>query len=171
MITETVVFGTGCFWCTEAVFKRLKGIISTQVGYTGGHVPNPDYQAVCSGVTGHAEATQIVFDPKVISFPTLLNVFWKVHDPTSLNRQGHDTGTQYRSAIFYTTDIQKELATESKKSIPDAVTEITKLDKFYPAEDYHTDYFAKNSSAPYCQFIIVPKIKHFENEFSHLEKK
>ena len=169
MTSRTAVFGTGCFWCTQAIFKRLKGVISTQVGYAGGKTLNPDYKSVCSGTTGHAEVTQITFDPKVISYPQLLDVFWHVHDPTSLNRQGNDIGTQYRSVIFYTSDIQKEQALRSMETIPHAVTEVRKLVKFYPAEDYHSDYFAKNGSQPYCQLVIAPKIAHFRARFPDLE--
>jgi peptide-methionine (S)-S-oxide reductase len=156
---EEIVFGTGCFWCTEAIFKRLEGVVETIVGYAGGTIINPNYETVCSGKTGHAEVTKIVFDPNVITLEKLLDVFWKVHDPTSLNRQGNDVGTQYRSIILYTNEDQRLAAERSKEKINGAVTEIIKLEKFYPAEDYHADYFAKNGSQPYCQMVIRPKVE------------
>jgi len=165
MKNEVAIFGTGCFWCTEAIFKKLKGVVSTEVGYAGGVTQNPDYESVSRGESGHAEVVRIVFDPKVISYEQLLDVFWKVHDPTSLNRQGNDVGTQYRSLIIYTSGSQKEAAEKAKNMIKDAITEIKELDKFWPAEDYHTNYFAKHSSEPYCQLVIAPKLEHFEKEF------
>jgi peptide methionine sulfoxide reductase msrA/msrB len=164
---ETITFGIGCFWCTEAVFQSLDGVKSVKVGYMGGDVENPTYEQVCSGKTGHAEVAQIEYDPKEISFEKLLDVFWKVHDPTTLNRQGADVGTQYRSAIFYQTDEQKDAATRSlaahqKKLKAKIVTEITPAAEFYVAENYHQDYFKNNPNAPYCRAIIAPKLKKLE---------
>lgn len=170
---ELATFGAGCFWCVEAIFQRLKGVISVQSGYTGGKTENPDYKAVCTGQTGHAEVIQIKFDPQIVSFEDLLYVFWRTHDPTTLNQQGADKGTQYRSAIFYHNEEQKEIAEKSKtetelsKLYKDPiVTEITKISKFYNAEDYHQNYFNDNSFQPYCSFVISPKIKKLEKEFS-----
>jgi len=161
---ETATFGAGCFWCVEAVFERLPGVISVTAGYTGGQRPNPTYEQVCTGTTGHAEVAQILFDPSKISYEKLLKVFWEAHDPTTLNRQGADTGTQYRSAIFYHSDSQKAIAersrTEAQKGFEDPlVTEITPLEVFYGAENYHQDYFRNNPDAPYCRFVIEPKLK------------
>ncbi len=170
---EVATFAAGCFWCTEAVFQRLKGVVKIESGYSGGSVPNPTYEAVCTGQTGHAECTQITFDPKIISFKELLEVFWKTHDPTTLNRQGNDVGTQYRSAIFYHSDEQKELAEKYKKELDsekiwDApiVTEIVPFKKFYKAEDYHQDYYNKNGNQPYCSFVITPKLEKFKKVFA-----
>jgi peptide-methionine (S)-S-oxide reductase len=170
---ELATFGAGCFWCVEAIFQRLKGVISVQSGYTGGKTENPDYKSVCTGQTGHAEVIQIKFDPQIISFEDLLYVFWRTHDPTTLNQQGADKGTQYRSAVFYHTEEQKEIAEKSKKETElsklykdSIVTEITKISKFYNAEDYHQNYFNDNSFQPYCSFVISPKIKKLEKEFS-----
>ena len=164
---ETVTFGAGCFWCTEAVFQSLDGVKSVKVGYMGGDVENPTYQQVCSGKTGHAEVAQIEYDPRKISFEKLMDVFWKVHDPTTLNRQGADVGTQYRSAVFYHTDKQKEAAIKSlealqKKLKAKIVTEITPATEFYVAENYHQDYFKNNPNAPYCRTVIEPKLKKLE---------
>jgi peptide-methionine (S)-S-oxide reductase len=161
---ETATFGAGCFWCVEAVFERLPGVISVTAGYTGGHRPNPTYEQVCTGTTGHAEVAQILFDPSKISYEKLLKVLWEAHDPTTLNRQGADTGTQYRSAIFYHSDAQKATAersrAEAQKRFEDpVVTEITPLKVFYAAENYHQDYFRNNPNAPYCRFVIEPKLK------------
>ncbi len=170
---ETVNFGAGCFWCVEAVFQQVKGVSSVESGYMGGSVANPTYDAVCSGTTGHAEICQVKFDPAIVSFPELLEVFFKTHDPTTLNRQGADTGTQYRSAIFYTTDKQKEQAQEIKKRLDKAgafnspiVTEITKASAFYGAGDYHADYYRRNPNAGYCQYVIVPKLEKFKKVFA-----
>jgi len=170
---EKATFGSGCFWCTEAFFSELKGVKSAVSGYSGGHVDNPTYKAVCTGTTGHAEVVQVTYDPKVISFPELLEVFWKTHDPTTLNRQGADTGTQYRSAIFYHTDPQREQAEHFKKKIDASgayprriVTEITKFEKFYPAEDDHQQYYAENPEAGYCQVVIRPKLDKFRKVFA-----
>lgn len=170
--TETATFGGGCFWCTEAIFTSLKGVETVESGYSGGKTKNPTYQEVCTGETGHAEVIQITFDPKVISFRELLEVFWETHDPTTLNRQGADRGIQYRSAIFYHSTEQKEIAEKYKAELNKEnvfngpiVTEITPFDKFYKAENYHQDYFANNKSQGYCQMVIVPKIEKFRNIF------
>ena len=169
---ETATFGAGCFWCTEAVFQRLKGVESVASGYTGGKVINPTYQQVCTGATGHAEAIQITFDPTVISYPELLEVFWKTHDPTTLNSQGHDHGTQYRSAVFYHSEEQKKLAEHYKQKLDEEhafpkriVTEITAAQKFYPAEDYHQNYYNLNGGQRYCQAIIRPKVDKVKKVF------
>ena len=164
---ETADFGGGCFWCMEAVFERLPGVISVTSGYAGGHTENPTYQQVCTGTTGHAEVTQIEFDPAKISFGQLLDVFWQAHDPTTLNRQGADEGTQYRSIILYRSEKQKLEAEKSKIAAQQnfrhpIVTEIVPLEKFYPAEDYHQQYFDENSDAPYCQIVIAPKLEKLE---------
>lgn len=169
---EVATFGAGCFWCIEAVFSELKGVESVTPGYAGGEVLNPSYEAVCSGTTGHAEVAQIVFDPEVITFAELLEVFWKTHDPTTLNQQGADVGTQYRSVIFYHNEKQKEEAEFYFKKVDDSgayinplVTEITPLDKFYPAENYHNDYFENNPEQAYCRFVIQPKVDKFREAF------
>ena len=178
MTNETIVFGGGCFWCTEAIFKELKGVASVMPGYADGTMPNPTYEQVCGGNTGHAEATRIEYDPTRISFNDLLTVFFATHDPTTLNRQGADVGTQYRSIILYTTDAQKIDAENFIKKLNDSdpggkpiVTEIKPLEKFYDAEDYHRDYFAKNGGAPYCQLIIEPKVLKLQKQFGELLKK
>lgn len=163
---ETATLAGGCFWCTEAVFKRLKGVETIAPGYSGGTVANPTYEQVCSGKTGHAESIQISFDPKIISFDKILTVFFHLHDPTTLNRQGNDVGPQYRSAIFYHSEAQKTAAEKAKSEVKGAVTEITPFTSFYPAEDYHRDYYAKNSNQPYCQFVIDPKIQKLMKEFA-----
>lgn len=170
--TETATFGGGCFWCTEAIFKSLKGVESVESGYSGGKLKNPTYKEICTGETGHAEVIQIVFNPKVISFNELLEVFWETHDPTTLNRQGADVGTQYRSVIFYHSAAQKETAEKYKAELnkenvfgKPAVTEISALDKFWPAEKYHQDYYENNSTQGYCQFVIVPKLQKFRKIF------
>ncbi len=162
---ELATFGNGCFWCTEAVFLQMKGVSKVVSGYSGGQVPNPTYKQVCTGETGHAEVIQVTFDPAVISYPELLEVFWRSHDPTTLNRQGNDVGTQYRSVIFTHSERQKQLAELYKKKIEDAkvfakpvVTEIVPFASFYPAEDYHQNYFAENGQQPYCRVIIKPKV-------------
>ena len=164
-MTETATFANGCFWCTEAVFKRLKGVKSVLPGYAGGTVKDPSYDQVCAGNTGHAESIQIKFDPKVIPFEKILDIFWHTHDPTTLNRQGNDIGTQYRSAIFFHNEKQKEIAENSKKDLEDKgvyknpiVTEITPVKDFYVAEDYHKDYYDNHQDAPYCNYVIDPKI-------------
>jgi peptide-methionine (S)-S-oxide reductase len=164
-MTETATFANGCFWCTEAVFKRLKGVKSVLPGYAGGTVKDPSYDQVCAGNTGHAESIQIKFDPKVLPFEKILDIFWHTHDPTTLNRQGNDIGTQYRSAIFFHNEKQKEIAEKSKKDLEDKgvyknpiVTEITPIKNFYVAEDYHKDYYDNHQEAPYCNYVIDPKI-------------
>jgi len=162
---ETAIFGTGCFWCTEAIFKRIKGVVSTEVGYSGGTTVNPSYETVSGGQAGHAEVIKITFNPEIISFTKLLEVFWNVHDPTSLNKQGNDMGTQYRSIILYVNKGQRLIAEKAKAKIAGAVTEINKLDKFYPAEDYHSDYYIMNKNQPYCSLVITPKIRHLEEMF------
>ena len=169
---EKATFGSGCFWCTEAIFKKLHGVESVVSGYTGGNKKDPTYNEVCSGDTGHAEVAQITFDPAEITFTDLLEVFWQTHDPTTLNRQGNDIGTQYRSAIFYHDDEQKRIAEEYKSKLTKAkvfddpiVTEITKLDVFYAAENYHQDYYENNKSQPYCSFVITPKVEKFKKVF------
>jgi len=171
---ETITLGAGCFWCIEAIFQNLKGVQSVVSGYTGGQVENPTYEQICTGTTGHAEVAQIIFDPAVISFEDLLYVFWRTHDPTTLNRQGADLGTQYRSAIFYDSEEQKEIAEKSKAKTgasdlwPDPiVTEISRLDKFYNAEEYHQDYYKLNPNQPYCRLVIDPKIRKLKKEFSN----
>lgn len=170
---EKATFGSGCFWCTEAVFQRLKGVSKAQSGYAGGSVENPTYEQVCTGTTGHAEVVQVTYDPDVVSYDELLEVFWNTHDPTTLNRQGNDVGTQYRSAVFYHNDDQKELAEAYKQKLgegniwPDPiVTEVVPLNNYFPAEDYHDDYFNKNGGQPYCSFVVAPKVKKFKEVFS-----
>lgn len=170
--TDTATFAAGCFWCVEAVFQELKGVQSVTSGYIGGKIKNPSYREVCSGLTGHAEACQIVFDPSVISYDELLEAFWAAHDPTTLNRQGADQGTQYRSAIFYHNEQQKLLAESYKKKLNDekafsnpVVTEITAASVFYKAEDYHQNYFNDNGNAPYCTLVIEPKLEKFRKVF------
>lgn len=168
MDLETAVFGSGCFWCSEAVFSELQGIVEVLPGYAGGSVPNPTYEQVCSDMTGHAEVAQITFDPSVITFRELLEVLFSTHDPTTLNRQGGDEGTQYRSAIFYGNETQKteaesmiEELTKGKVFRNPIVTEVAPLVAFYPAEDYHRKYYKLNSSQSYCQFVIAPKLAKF----------
>jgi peptide-methionine (S)-S-oxide reductase len=169
---EIATLANGCFWCTEAIFARLKGVKSVLPGYSGGKVENPSYDQVCTGITGHAEAAQIEFDPMVISYEKLLEVFWHTHDPTTLNRQGNDVGTQYRSAIFYHNNNQREIAEKSKREIEDKgifkdpiVTEITPFKKFYVAEDYHKKYYEQHQDAPYCRFVIDPKIQKLLKQY------
>ncbi len=164
--TDSIVLAGGCFWCLEAIFNRLKGVITVTSGYTGGSIENPSYEAVCSGTTGHAEAVKITFDPRSISLEKLLEVFWRLHDPTTLNKQGPDSGTQYRSAIFYNNDNQKRIAIESKNQLEQSktynhpiITEITKLTTFYPAENYHQNYYEQNQKQSYCRLVIDPKIQ------------
>lgn len=169
---EKATFGGGCFWCTEAVYLELNGVIEVKPGYSGGHVKNPSYQQVCDGTTGHAEVVQITFDPDVLSFSEILEVFFLTHDPTTLNRQGNDVGPQYRSAIFYHSDQQEhtakkviELFTKEEVFPKPIVTEVTAFEKFYVAEDYHFNYFARNKNQGYCQFIIAPKLEKFRKVF------
>jgi len=174
---ETAVFGGGCFWCTEAIFTRLRGVESVESGYAGGQVPNPTYEQVSMGNTGHAEAIKIEFDPDIIKYTDLLNVFFATHDPTTLNRQGNDVGEQYRSAIFSTTvtqrqeaiDFIKQLETDGVYEDP-IVTEVSPLDKFWPAESYHRRYYENNQNKPYCQIVISPKIAKLRQKFAPLLK-
>lgn len=170
---ETAILGAGCFWCVEAVFEELKGVSSVESGYMGGHVDNPTYREVCTGTTGHAEVAKVQFDPDVVSFKEVLEVFWKTHDPTTLNRQGADVGTQYRSAVFYLSPEQKETAEFYKKKLNDSgaynapiVTEIVAASKYYPAEDYHQNYYELNANQGYCQFVIQPKLEKFRKAFA-----
>lgn len=173
MNEETATLGGGCFWCTEAVFRRLKGVRTVTPGYTGGHVKNPSYQEVCSGTTGHAEAVQIKYDPEQIPYETILTIFFHTHNPTTLNQQGNDRGTQYRSAIFYHNPRQQKSAEKIKADLDRSgefpgpiVTEITRFTEFYEAEDYHRNYFDRNLNAPYCTYVITPKIKKLLSHFA-----
>lgn len=172
---EIATFGTGCFWCTEAVFEKLEGVIEVESGFSGGKVKNPSYREVCAGRTGHAEVCQIRFDPEIISYEELLDVFWHTHDPTTLNRQGNDVGTQYRSVIFYHSEEQKRLAEKSRAEMEKSglfkdpvVTQITAFEAFYPAEDYHQDYFRNNPDQPYCIFVVKPKVEKFKAKYQDL---
>jgi peptide-methionine (S)-S-oxide reductase len=169
---ETATFGNGCFWCTEAIFQNLRGVVEVVSGYSGGDVANPDYKTVCTGLTGHAECLEIKYDPSKISFSDLLEIFWKTHDPTTLNRQGNDVGSQYRSVIFYHNEEQKQIAEAYKEQLDKSkvfakpiVTTLEPFSKFYPAEDYHQNYYHLNSTASYCQFVIRPKLEKFRKEF------
>jgi peptide-methionine (S)-S-oxide reductase len=175
---ETATFGAGCYWCVEAVFEQLEGVDSVVSGFMGGYVDNPSYEAVCAGRTGHAEVCQIKYDPEKISFKELLEVFWKTHDPTTLNRQGGDVGTQYRSAIFFHSDKQKELAEEYKSKLDKSgafrnpiVTEITKASDFYVAKQSHQEYYRNNKNAGYCRAVIKPKLDKFKKVFGDKIKK
>jgi peptide-methionine (S)-S-oxide reductase len=175
---DTATFGAGCFWCVEALFQRLDGVLSVKSGYAGGKTKNPTYKEVCSGSTGYAEVIQLTYDKSRISFDELLEVFWKTHDPTTMNRQGNDVGTQYRSAVFYHNEEQRRIAESYKKKLneekvyPDPiVTEITPIANYYPAEDYHQNYYKQNSGQSYCQFVIQPKIEKFEKVFKQRLKK
>ena len=175
---EKATFGAGCFWCTEAVFQRFEGVVSVESGYSGGNIANPTYEQVCTGTTGHAEVTQITYDPAKVSYDDLLQVFWKTHDPTTLNKQGNDTGTQYRSVIFYHNEKQKELAEKYKKELDASgawkspiVTEISPFTTFYKAESYHQNYYNDNKYQPYCMFVIGPKLDKFEKVFKNKMKK
>ncbi|GAB4424399.1 MAG: peptide-methionine (S)-S-oxide reductase MsrA [Chloroflexi bacterium OHK40] len=165
--------GGGCFWCIEAVFDQLDGVTDVVSGYSGGHVAHPSYRQVCDGTTGHAEVVQVTFDPTKISFREILEVFFSVHDPTTLNRQGNDVGPQYRSAIFYHSPEQQRVAMELITELNEAhtwsrpiVTEVTPFERFYPAEDYHQEYFARNGDQPYCQFVVAPKVAKFRKQYS-----
>ena len=169
---EKATFGSGCFWCTEAIFENLNGVTSVVSGYAGGHVDNPTYEEVCTGTTGHAEVTQITYDSNLISFDELLEVFWKTHDPTTINRQGNDVGPQYRSVIFYHNEEQRELAEKYKAELDKSgawdnpiVTEITAYTNFYPAEKYHQNYYESNPNQGYCAFVIAPKLEKFKKVF------
>ena len=169
---QEATFGAGCFWCVEAVFQELNGVEKVESGYMGGHVANPTYKQVCSGKTGHAEVARIIYDPEVISYKTLLEVFWTTHDPTTLNQQGYDKGTQYRSVVFYHNPAQKSLAEKLKDEYAktlwekEVVTEITPVSTYYPAEDYHQNYFSLNPEQGYCRAVINPKIAKFRKRFN-----
>lgn len=170
---QTAVFGGGCFWCVETVYNRLQGVVSAKSGYMGGHVDNPTYKQVCGGDTGHVEVVQVTFDPAKTSFRELLEVFFSVHDPTTLNRQGNDIGVQYRSVIFYTSEEQYREArkyidelTQSHTWPAPIVTSLEPATQFYIAEDYHQEYFANNSSQPYCQMVVAPKVQKFQKKFA-----
>ncbi|MDN3204555.1 peptide-methionine (S)-S-oxide reductase MsrA [Algoriphagus sediminis] len=170
---EVATLGAGCFWCIEAVFQRLMGVEQVVSGYSGGFVEDPDYRDICNGTTGHAEVSQITYDPNQVSFESLLEVFWATHDPTTLNRQGADVGPQYRSAIFYHSDNQRDIATSIKNELNEKkvfprpiVTEISEFSNFYPAESYHQDYYNKNGYQPYCQFVVKPKVDKLKKYFS-----
>jgi len=176
METETVVFGGGCFWCTEAVFKELKGVLSAEPGYAGGHTINPTYEQVSAGDTGHIEVAKIGYDPDELSFEELLGVFFATHDPSTPNRQGNDVGPQYNSAIFYTTEKQKEKAEHyimalGKTVSRPIITQVRPLEHFYPAEDYHKNYYEAHKDAPYCELVIAPKIEKVREKFGDLIKK
>lgn len=176
---QVATLAGGCFWCLEAVFDELSGVVSVESGYTGGHMVNPTYRQVCSEITGHAEAVQVTFDPSIITYKDLLSVFFTIHDPTQLNRQGNDVGTSYRSAIFYHNDQQKVIVEEVIQEISalkiwtgPIVTQVVPFDRFYMAEDYHQEYFANNSSQPYCQVVVAPKVAKFrKNFYDRLKKK
>jgi peptide-methionine (S)-S-oxide reductase len=176
--TEQATLAGGCFWCLEAVFDDLKGVLAVESGYSGGTLDNPSYQAVCTGATGHAEVVRIEFDPQVISFADLLRVFFSIHDPTTLNRQGADVGTQYRSAIFYHDESQKQAAEEIIRELGTAdlwpnpiVTEVSPLVNYYPAEEYHQEYFANNPAQPYCAAVVAPKVAKFRKQYLERLKK
>jgi len=175
--TETATFGSGCFWCTEAIFLNVEGVEKVESGYEGGKVKNPTYKEVCSGLTGHAEVVKLTFDPSIVSFDQLLEIFWKTHDPTTLNQQGADIGTQYRSVIFYHDDAQKQKAEFYKKRLEEEnafddpiMTEISPAATFYKAEDYHQNYYSLNSNAPYCTYVIQPKLEKFKKAFKGVLK-
>lgn len=170
--TEQATFGAGCYWCVEAQFQMLKGVEKVESGFSGGQVPNPSYKEVCTGTTGHAEVCEIYYDPAVISYDELLAAFWTCHDPTTMNRQGNDVGTQYRSVIYYHNEEQKKKAEEYKRKLNDenafdrsVVTEISQFTKFYKAEDYHQNYYNSNNTQPYCHFVIGPKVDKFKKVF------
>lgn len=176
--TQQATLAGGCFWCLEAVFDDLKGVFAVESGYSGGTVENPSYQAVCTGMTGHAEVVRVEFDPQVISFADLLRVFFSIHDPTTRNRQGADVGTQYRSAIFYHDETQKQVAEEIIRELGAAdlwpnpiVTEVSPLVNYYPAEDYHQEYFANNPAQPYCAAVVAPKVAKFRKQYIERLKK
>ena len=166
---DIAVFGAGCFWCIEAIFSQVEGIKDISVGYTGGHTKSPTYEEICKGNTGHAEVMRIEYDPSIVNYEDLLKIFWETHDPTTLNRQGNDIGTQYRSAIYYSNTEQKKIAENYKKQlekdkvfINKIVTEITELGIYYEAENYHQDYYSNNKNQPYCRYVIKPKIEKFK---------
>jgi peptide-methionine (S)-S-oxide reductase len=175
---ETATFGAGCFWCVEAQFQMLDGVVKTESGYSGGHVKNPSYKEVCNGTTGHAEVIQVTYDKTKLSYDDMLQAFWTSHDPTQLNRQGNDVGTQYRSVIFYHTPEQQKLAEEYKRKLNEekvydspVVTEISPYTTFYKAEDYHQNYFNENGDQPYCAYVIQPKVEKFRKVFEKKLKK
>jgi peptide-methionine (S)-S-oxide reductase len=168
MSTETTTLGGGCFWCLEAVFDQMRGVVSVESGYMGGHVVNPTYKQVCSATTGHAEVVRITFDPEVVSFEEILDVFFAIHDPATRDRQGNDVGPQYRSAIFHHTPEQKRIA-EMRVKAP-MVTEVSEASTFYVAEDYHQEYFVNNASQPYCQYVVEPKVRKFFAKFGEKAK-
>ena len=175
---EVAILGAGCFWCVEAVFQELRGVESVESGYTGGTVEDPTYKQICTGNTGHVEVAYITFNPEIVSFKEVLEVFWKTHDPTTLNRQGADVGTQYRSAVFYLSESQKEAAEHYKKRLNESgayaapiITEITKAGKYYPAENYHQDYYLQNPDQGYCRYVIQPKLEKFRAAFADKLKK
>lgn len=175
--TEMATLAGGCFWCLEAVFDDVNGVLDVTSGYAGGTISNPSYKQVCAGMTGHAEVVQVVFDPNVISYRDLLEVFFSIHDPTTLNRQGADVGTQYRSAIFYHSPEQKRIAEETLRDLTaqkvwknPIVTQIAPFDKFYPAEDYHQEYFANNPNQPYCMMVVAPKVNKFRKSHAEMLK-
>ncbi len=174
---ETATLGNGCFWCTDAIYSRVKGVESITPGFSGGSVKNPSYREVCTGNTGHAEVVRIEFDPSIISYAEILEIFFKTHDPTQLNRQGNDVGTQYRSVIFYQSEMQKKIATEIKEKLEaekiwdkPIVTQIEAFEAFYPAEEYHDDYYENNPNQGYCRFVITPKVEKFEKVFKKYVK-
>ncbi len=174
---ETITLGGGCFWCLEAVFDEMRGVTDVLSGYAGGHVANPTYRQVCAETTGHAEVVQVTFNPDEVSLEELLSVFFTIHDPTSLNRQGADVGTQYRSAIFYHTETQRETAVNLINQLNEAniwdspiVTEVEPIDEFYVAEDYHQNYFVNNPGQGYCRVVVAPKVAKFRKKFNHLQK-
>ncbi len=178
MSNQTAILAGGCFWCLEAVFDDLKGVETVETGYSGGHLLNPTYQQVCSDTTGHAEVVRVTFDPAVITYPDLLRVFFAIHDPTTLNRQGNDIGSSYRSAIFYLDEAQKRAAEEVIAELTAAqlwpkpiVTEVTRFEAFYLAEDYHQEYFAHNPFQPYCMAVVAPKVAKFRKQFVERLKK
>ncbi len=178
MNTEKITFGNGCFWCTEAIFQQVKGVVKSTSGYSGGHVENPTYEQVCEKTTGHAEVIQIEYNPAEVTVDELLEVFWQTHDPTTLNRQGNDVGPQYRSVVFYHTEQQKERAEFYKKKLDTSgafdnpiVTTIEPFTNFYVAENYHQDYYNRNGNQPYCYFVIRPKMEKFEKAFKDKMKK
>ncbi len=175
--TEIATLAGGCFWCLEEIYGRVKGVIKVVSGYVGGITKDPTYEQVCSGSTGHAEAVQITFNPQVISYQDILNIFWQIHNPTTKNRQGHDIGTQYRSVIFYHDEVQKEIAEKSKKDLEDSnvwespiVTEILPVEEFYQAETYHQNYYKNNPYNSYCQFVVKPKVNKFLRDFDEYIK-
>lgn len=176
-MNEIATLAGGCFWCVEAVYVEMKGVLNVAPGYMGGQIDNPTYEQICTGQTGHAEVIQIEFDPAIVSFEQILQVFFTVHDPTTLNRQGNDVGTQYRSAIFYHDDEQRQTAAKVIKEFTDEkvwsnpiVTEVTAAPTFYPAENYHKDYYSRNQYQPYCMVVISPKVAKFRSKFKELQK-